>query len=255
MFTCARVYSPTAGMSSAKTAKPCRWNVSAPRCLPEPMAVEEDRDRAVELADLNRLHARTDLATHGFRGDPERSENLELTFGGCPPVTAHARHAERFAASDRDGADRGPGHLGDPVDPPAADPQADPLAGLNRVDHRLEGRVDRSRDVRDLRGVEVLADKGPARQFLVPEYRERVLGRGVQAGKHGDVLLNVGLVHQSGAAFTVPAASHIVKSPVSGHGWPWSWHPAVICASGPYDRPSLAATALKSSSRSTHPPH
>ena len=39
MFTRDRVNSATAGMSSAKVAKPWRWNVSAPRCLPRPMAI------------------------------------------------------------------------------------------------------------------------------------------------------------------------------------------------------------------------
>ena len=39
MFTFERVNAATSGMRSWNVAKPWRWNVSAPFCLPSPMAI------------------------------------------------------------------------------------------------------------------------------------------------------------------------------------------------------------------------
>ena len=89
-------------------------------------------------------------------------------------MAAHRRdHEDRRARYPSGGYGRR-GDLADPVDPPAADREADALTGLDPVGDLAERRVNRRRDVLELRRIDPIADERPARQVGMAKQREWV---------------------------------------------------------------------------------
>ncbi len=136
------------------------------------VSVDEDGNARTEDAELDRFHARADLAAHGLRGDPVLGEDAELALGGRAPVAAHRRDDEDGGARLADALDGRPDHLVDPVDPAAAGRDAHARSRPDRRDLRLERRPDRGANVADLGRVEPLANERPLGQRPGGELRE-----------------------------------------------------------------------------------
>ena len=94
-------------------------------------------------------------------------DELQLTFGGCPAVTPHRRDDERLGAELAHFIDDSAHDLVDAVDTATPGRDRDPLPGAEAIADAGPAELggDRGTHVADLRRIEELAHRGPARQL------------------------------------------------------------------------------------------
>ena len=130
----------------------------------ECVAIDEDGDAGQDLAEVDRLHRRSDLAAHRLGRDAVAGEHLELAGRGRAAMAAHGRDDEDLGARLAQAVHDRLHDDVDAVDAAASRGHAGAGPGPHRAHHRPEGRAGRRRDVVQLSRVEALADEGPARE-------------------------------------------------------------------------------------------
>ena len=132
----------------------------------EGVAVEPDRNVPFDLAEVDRIHARQERTAHRLFRDAVVRDQLQLPFGGRPAVTPHRRDDERLGAELAHLVDDSAHDLVDPVDTATPGRDRDSLPGAEAIADSGPAELgsDRGTDVADLRRIEKLAHRGPARQ-------------------------------------------------------------------------------------------
>src|SRR5215203_3161408 len=132
----------------------------------EGVAVEPDRNVAFDLAEVDRIHARQERTAHRLFRDTVVLDQLQLPFGGCPAVTPHRCDDEWLGAEQAHLVDDSAHDLVDPVNTAASGRDRDSLSRAEAIADSGPAELgsDGGADVADLRRVEKLAQRSPARQ-------------------------------------------------------------------------------------------
>jgi len=104
----------------------------------EGQTIDEHRNARPDLAQLDRVHARSNLAADRFGSHAVGGEHFRAGPPAWRRVAAHRRHDENLGAGGADPRNRRSNDLVDAIDAAAARGQADPRPGQDRGADRLE---------------------------------------------------------------------------------------------------------------------